>query len=122
MRKELLYDFRELHQLQEQDEALQKFREKGSRNLHLLVDNGVVYCKSAREEHWKLALPKMLLQPVIFSTNSCVTLEIIGYISICVIISTGGVCENTPRNLRVLVIFASEKNILITSWKGHMHF
>lgn len=57
MQRELLQDLRALPGLQANDDMTKCLYEKNSKFFSFRTEEGIVYCKSIRNENWKLIIP-----------------------------------------------------------------
>lgn len=69
MRRELLDELRELSRLQANDEMTKCLYGKNSKFLEFRRESGIMYCKSIRDENWKLIIPKGLIKQLCLSIH-----------------------------------------------------
>ena len=70
MRKELLNELKNLHRLQESDDALGEMFNNGSRNLDICKHAGVMYAKLKTEQDWKFLIPRTFIQRLLLETHT----------------------------------------------------
>ena len=69
MKRELVNELRNLRELQELDENMQNLKSKQPKNLRFLVDNGIIYCRTPIDEHWRIITPEDLVPVILWETH-----------------------------------------------------
>lgn len=69
MHKELLGELRNVKNLQQADEIIQALIKKQSKALIFRNEEGVIYCKTKKEDRWKLVIPRAMIETLLTSTH-----------------------------------------------------